>query len=370
MKKKAKIAFVIPSLRSGGAERVVSTLSNTLHNQFEVHIICLVKTKPFYKIQKGVTIHYCIEENNNSTGVVSAIANNFKLVRKLVAIIKQNGIQILLGFITSANILSIISGKLCGIPVIISERNNPKNDRIPRMWKKLRDLFYPYANWLVVQTEDTKKFYREKLNIKRQTVISNPISTDFKVEMVTASKQSSKENIILNVGRLHPQKAQDVLIKAFSKANNNDWQLYLVGEGEKRKDLESLISTLNLQEKVHLVGRVEEIQKIYDRAKIFAFSSIYEGFPNALIEAMYFGLACVSTDCPTGPSELIDDGENGYLINVNDTSALTKKLNILMESEELQISFGQKAQKTVSKFNAINVAKEWSEKINHFLNIS
>ena len=216
------------------------------------------------------------------------------------------------------------------------------------MWKKLRDLFYPYANWLVVQTEDTKKFYHDKLNIKRQTVISNPISTDFKVEMVTASKQSSKENIILNVGRLHPQKAQDVLIKAFSKTNNNDWQLYLVGEGERRKDLESLISTLNLQKKVHLVGRIEEIQKIYDRAKIFAFSSIYEGFPNALIEAMYFGLACVSTNCPTGPSELIDDGENGYLINVNDTTALTDKLNILMESEELRISFGQKAQKKVS----------------------
>ena len=366
--KKAKIAFVIPSLRSGGAERVVSTLSNTLYNQYEVHIICLVKTVPFYKIHKGVTIHYCIEENNNSTGVVSAIANNLKLVRKLNAIIKQNGIQILLGFITSANVLSIISGKLCGIPVIISERNNPKNDRIPQMWKKLRDLFYPYANWIVVQTEDTKKFYREKLNIKRQTVISNPISTDFIVEMVTASKQSSKENIIINVGRLHPQKAQDVLIKAFSKTNNNDWQLYVVGEGEGRKDLESLISTLNLQEKVHLVGRIEEIQKIYDRAKIFAFSSIYEGFPNALIEAMYFGLACVSTDCPTGPSELIDDGENGFLINVNDTSALTKKLNILMESEELRISFGQKAQKKVSTFNAENIAQEWTNIINHCLN--
>ncbi|MBO0340532.1 glycosyltransferase family 4 protein [Flagellimonas profundi] len=366
---KAKIAFVIPSLRSGGAERVVSTLSNTLSNQYEVHIICLVRTIPFYKIQKGVTIHYCLEENNNSTGIVSAVANNLKLVRKLITIIKQNGIQILLGFITSANILSIISGKLCGIPVIISERNNPKNDRIPSMWKKLRDLFYPYANWLVVQTEDTKKFYQEKLNIKRQTVIANPISTDFKVDMDTASNQSSKENIILNVGRLHPQKAQDVLIKAFSKTNYTDWQLYLVGEGERRKDLENLISTLNLQKKVHLVGRVEEIQKVYDRAKIFAFSSIYEGFPNALIEAMHFGLACVSTNCPTGPSELIENGENGYLIDVNDTSALTKKLNILMESEELRISFGQKAQEKVAKFNAENIAQEWSHKINHCLNI-
>lgn len=367
---KAKIAFVIPSLKSGGAERVVSTLSNTLYKQFEVHIICLIQTVPFYKIQKGVTVHYCIEENNNSNGIFSAIANNLKLVRKLNAIIKQNGIQILLGFTTSANVLSIISGKLCGIPVVISERNNPKNVRVPKMWKKLRDIFYPYANWIVVQTEDTRKFYHEKLNIKRQTVISNPISTDFTVDIVSALKQSSKENIILNVGRLHPQKAQDVLIKAFSKTNNNDWQLYLAGEGETRKDLEELISTLNLQKKVHLVGRIEEIQKLYERTKIFAFSSIYEGFPNALIEAMHFGLACISTNCPTGPSELIDDGENGYLINVNDTSALTERLNILMENEELRISFGQKAHKTVSKFNATNIAQEWADKINHFVEIN
>lgn len=370
MKKKAKIAFVIPGLGSGGAERVVSTLSNILYNRYEVHIICLIKTKPFYKIHDDVTIHYCLEENNNSNSVAAAIINNLKLVRKLIAIIKKNNINILLGFLTSANVLSIIAGKLRNIPVIVSERNNPKNEYVPRMWKQLRDRLYPRANLIVVQTEVIKHFYLDKTSSKKLAIIPNPISTDFTVEPITATNQDSRENIILNVGRLHPQKAQDILIKAFSNSKHKNWQLYLVGEGEKRKDLESLISSLDLQEKVHLVGRVEEIQKIYDRAKIFAFSSVFEGFPNALIEAMHFGLACVSTDCPTGPSELIDDGKNGYLINVNDTTALTDKLNILMESEELRISFGEKAQKTVSKFNATNIAQEWTKKINHCLNIN
>ena len=367
--KKAKIAFVIPTLGSGGAERVVSTLSNILCNSFEVHIICLIKTKPFYKINDNIHVHYCLAANNDSPNIVTAVLNNVKLIRKINSIIKKNDIDILLGFLTSANVLSVIAGKLQNIPVIISERNNPKNDFVPKMWKKLRDFFFPLADVIVVQTESAKSFYQKTINSNKITIIPNPISTDFTPEAVTDSNHNSKKNIVLNVGRLHPQKAQDVLIRAFSNSQNKNWMLYLVGEGESRNDLETLISTLNLKEKVKLLGSVEEIQKVYSEAKIFAFSSIFEGFPNALIEAMHFGLPCISTNCPTGPSELIYDGENGFLINVNDTKALTDKLNILMEDSELRISFGQKAQSTVSKFNAENIAQEWIKSINSCLTI-
>ncbi|WP_136465433.1 glycosyltransferase family 4 protein [Flagellimonas onchidii] len=370
MTNKAKIAFVIPSLSSGGAERVVSTLSNSLCKDYEVHIICLIKTIPFYKIHDQVRVHYCIETQNNSSGLLTAVKNNILLVKKITRIAKNCNIDILLSFITSANVLSIISAKLSGIQVIVSERNNPEKDYIPKMWKLLRNGLFPFASLIVVQTEAIKDFYTKKMGEKKLVIIPNPISTDFSPPVVNASTQKSKENIVLTVGRLNSQKAQDVLIKAFASSKNGGWKLYLVGEGEERERLENLIDSYGLQQKVLLLGRVEKMQEVYEKAKIFAFSSIFEGFPNALIEAMYFGLACVSTNCPTGPSDLIDNGKNGYLVEVNDIVALTKRLNTLMEDEGLRMSLGEKAQQTVSNFNAVNITKEWSTQINQCLNIN
>ncbi len=370
MTNKAKIAFVIPSLSSGGAERVVSTLSNSLCKDYEVHIICLIKTIPFYKIHDQVRVHYCIETQNNSSGLLTAVKNNILLVKKITRIAKNCNIDILLSFITSANVLSIISAKLSGIQVIVSERNNPEKDYIPKMWKLLRNGLFPFASLIVVQTEAIKDFYTKKMGEKKLVIIPNPISTDFSPPVVNASTQKSKENIVLTVGRLNSQKAQDVLIKAFASSKNGGWKLYLVGEGEERERLENLIDSYGLQQKVLLLGRVEKMQEVYEKAKIFAFSSIFEGFPNALIEAMYFGLACVSTNCPTGPSDLIDNGKNGYLVEVNDTVALTKRLNMLMEDEGLRMSLGEKAQQTVSNFKAVNITKEWSTQINQCLNIN
>ena len=187
-------------------------------------------------------------------------------------------------------------------------------------------------------------------------ILPNPISAELTLQR---NNTVQKENLILNAGRLSDQKAQDILIKAFARTENTHWKLVIAGEGPNRVKYEKLIKKLNLGDKVLLLGRQKDIHELYNSSKIFAFSSLYEGFPNALIEAMHFGLACISTDCPTGPSELINDSINGYLVPMNDEKAMAEKLSELMNDENKRKSFGDKAIKTAEKFEIENVVVQW-----------
>ena len=143
--------------------------------------------------------------------------------------------------------------------------------------------------------------------------------------------------------------------------------MHIVGEGSQRTHLTALITELNLQESVFLLGKKSNIAEYYASSKIFAFSSRYEGFPNALLEAMYFGLACVSTDCPTGPSEMIENGVNGYLVAVDDIDALALKLQKLAANNDLRFSMGQAASKSVEQYGTEAIVGKWKHLIDRLL---
>ena len=177
----------------------------------------------------------------------------------------------------------------------------------------------------------------------------------------------NKENIILYVARLDKNKAQDTLLKAFSKIDNKDWKLVLVGDGNKRKEYEQLANKLNIIDSVIFTGKINNPEYYYNRAKIFAFTSKSEGFPNALIEALSFGLPCVSTNCPSGPSELIDDGNNGFLIPVGDSKALQNKLNLLIEDDKLRNNLSKKANLKGKEFHIDNVCLKWERLISKLI---
>lgn len=362
--KKIKIAFVISSLSSGGAERVVSTLSNHLTDSYEVFIITMSNKPVFYPLNENVRVLYCKESLKPSKGIVDAIKLNYSLYRKIIKLIRKYGIDICIGFMTPNNILATLASKRCNIPVIISERNNPfeEDKHISDFWKKIRRLVYPRADKLVVQTERIRSFYTTFIKSNRLETIPNPINPDFKNQSIL-----TKENIILNVASLSDQKGQDMLIKAFAKTQPNNWQLCIVGEGDKRGELQQLIDHLKMNDKILLVGRQTDVVSYYTKSKIFAFSSLYEGFPNALQEAMFFGLACVSTDCPTGPSEMIEDGINGYLIEVDNELKMSEKLNLLMNDENLRQSLGSNAQESIKPYEIKNIISKWKELIQQLI---
>ncbi len=365
LKKKPKIAFVISSLTSGGAERVVSVLCNSLCKDYQVTLIMLTEMIPFYKINKEVDIIPCKKEPNHENGSIRSIYSKYLLVKKIARILRSKEIQVAIGFMRTSNILTILAAKYLGIPVLVSERNHPVViDRSQsKLWKLLMRLTYPRANKLVVQTELIKDYYNKFVPENKLEIIPNPINPDFE-----SLSNGRSENIILSVGSLIPQKAQHHLINAFAKIAPGNWSLKIFGEGARREELEHLIRSHGMSDKIDLPGRSQKIETVYQSAKIFVLTSNYEGFPNVLLEAMHFGLACISTDCPSGPGDILEDGVNGFLIPVGDEKALEKNLSILIEDKELRQSFSEKAKETSKYYSISRIKDYWVNLIDQELN--
>ena len=361
MDNRKKIGFVIGTLSSGGAERVISTLSNELIERFDITIITFSKSTPFYALDSRIKVVSCIEKANKPKSMLDSLQLNYTLVKRISSISKREKIDILIGFITSANVLTVIASKLNGIPSIISERNNPLVEDVPRLWEILRKYTYPKTDTLVLQTKGIKKLYEKKIRPHKITILPNPISAELSKLRANDAK---KENIILSVGRLDKNKCHDELITAFKTIDPKGWKVKIIGDGNKKKVLTELIERYNLTDRIEIISKVKNIDKYYNEASIFVFTSKTEGFPNALMEAMHFGLPCISTDCNFGPSDLINSGENGFLIPVNDQEELTKKLSQLIDNKSLQKKFSDNAKKTTEDYMSKNVVSQWEALIN------
>lgn len=353
---KPKIAFIISSLTSGGAERVLSTLANAFVTDYQVTIISLYHVTPFYELDKNIKVISCKAAYNKNMRFIDSLSNNVFMVRSIFRIIKKEDISVAIGFMTTTNIYTIIASKLAKIPCLISERTHPDFDPLSGFWIKIRKLTYPYCTKLIVQTSSIKSYFSKFIKINKLTIIKNPLAK----ELINFRDNTiKKEKIILSVGRLDPVKNHKLLIEAFAEMSRDNWKIQIVGEGALHTQLQELIKTLNIEKSVELIGSVDCIQDYYNKASIFAFTSNFEGFPNALIEAMAFGLPCVSTNCPSGPSEIINDGENGFLIPVDDKNMLKRKLEILMAQPELREKFGSSAKASTTMFEIKHISEQW-----------
>jgi GalNAc-alpha-(1->4)-GalNAc-alpha-(1->3)-diNAcBac-PP-undecaprenol alpha-1,4-N-acetyl-D-galactosaminyltransferase len=362
---KKKIAFLIYNLGPGGAERVLSTLANNFSDSFDVHVITIVKTNFFYPLNQSIKKHNCRENEIIKSNIFSSLAENFRLYKKIKFILKHEQINLLIGFMTTSNVLGCLAAKSLKIPCIISERTNPHFGKSNFFWRNLVKYSYPKANYIAVQSQSVKNFYKKIADENKIIILPNPLSKEL---CISKKIDQNRDNVILNVGRLIKSKNQDLLIKAFSKVNNENWTLIFVGDGPLLEEYKKIANDLNLDEKVKFVGKTNDVATYYNTSKIFVFTSKYEGFPNALIEAMYFELACVSTDCPSGPSEMINHEESGFLIPVGNQNLLETYLKKLMKNESLRISIGKKGYEKSTDFEEITVANKWKSLIEKLIN--
>ncbi|PNQ73033.1 hypothetical protein C1T31_08545 [Hanstruepera neustonica] len=360
-----RIAFLIPSLETGGAERVVATLSNHLIDFFDVTILVLYKSPIFFDLDPRIQVVFCGDSYKPIYSLKHSFKTHIRLTRKIVSLLKTHNIDLIIGFMTTPNIYAVLASRLVKIPCIISERVHPEYIDTSKFWFKLRRRLYPIADNLIVQTQDIADYFSKFVNPKKIQIILNPLNPSL---VEKRDQQVLKENIILNVGRLDYQKNQEMLIKAFANINADNWKLVIVGDGQEKEHYKSLINELNLNGKITLVGNTNNIAEYYNKASLFAFTSRYEGFPNALTEAMFFGLPCIATDCPSGPSELIDDSVNGLLIPSEDQLALEEKLQLLISNPELRSKISIATENNIDKFNVENVSQQWQKIINNLLN--
>lgn len=350
-----KILFTCHSLTSGGAERVICNLSNYLNQKNKVYITTLFDRPIAYKLDNDVVIKSCKLKKDN---IIGKISNAFEIINTIKNISPNYVISFCptMCFITC--FFRIFNKKLKKCKLIVSERNNPENEYKNNVMKKIANFLYSKADVIVFQTKDAMYFFDEKVR-KKGVIIPNPINEKF---IDYDNRTIEKENIIVNVGRLTIQKNQKNLILAFSKIIkiHADYKLYIYGVGELENELKKLIKEQKLEKKVFLKGTSQDLATELSKCKIFVLSSDFEGMPNALMEAMSLGMACISTDCPCGgPKELISNYENGLLVPTNDFVLLANRINELIENDDLRQKIENNAKKIIITYNPKAIYKKW-----------
>jgi GalNAc-alpha-(1->4)-GalNAc-alpha-(1->3)-diNAcBac-PP-undecaprenol alpha-1,4-N-acetyl-D-galactosaminyltransferase len=356
MIKKKKVAFIIPCLEAGGAERVAVTLAQKFTNENDVFLIVLNKTKTTYTINAHIQIHFLKEAYIPSKNWLMALKNNFVFVKKIIKIAKANQIETLIGFTTTANILVLLSSFFLKGTSFISERNNPEVYQLSFLRKISIRILYPFADGLIVQTSFSKNYFQNFLKNQKIQIIPNPIDDDL---FLRREGYGDRENVFLTVGRLDTNKNQKLLLEAFANLNTKNWKLILVGDGDLKIEYQMLAKKLGIADKVEFVGNVANIEAYYNRAKLFVFTSQSEGFPNALLEALSFGIPCIASDCNSGPSEIIQHRENGFLFEINNQKQLEKQMIELMENGMLRLKFSTNAIQSMAKYHPDAIYKKW-----------
>jgi glycosyltransferase involved in cell wall biosynthesis len=262
-----------------------------------------------------------------------------------------------LSFIDNANVVTILAAAGLGVRVVVTEQVDPRVHRIPAPWPPLRRLTYPFADLIVVVTEGMARGWAHPLfGADRVAVIPNPV-----VLRVDAEGPTEPGRFILAVGRLDHQKGFDTLIRAYAVAASRGLmeELVILGEGPDQQALLALAASLGVGARVRLPGRTTEIARWYRGARAFVLSSRYEGLPLALLEALAFGLPCVSTDCPTGPSDLLA-GDAGVLVPVDDVARLAAAMVRVCTDTTVRLALSARGPVVAARHSLESVMPLWS----------
>ena len=341
-----KICLTNATLHCGGAERAISELANYLvANGHDVTIFLLFKKEIFYTIDKRVKI----VEPDFSRENINKYWYGVKTIGYIRRSMKSINPDVILNFIFPSFFLLCTVG--LHYPIYISIRNNPANKiAIDPVW--FRRLTYRRAKGIIAQTSYAAKVIYQQVKHPNIKVIPNYVRAVNKKNIVP-------QNTIITVGRLVANKGHEDLLEIFAEIKNNNWQLMFAGDGPLKNSLEEKAAALGIEKQTVFAGFQPDIDSALQQAKIFAFCSYSEGFPNALLEAMATALPCISYDCNAGPADVINDGVNGFLIPVGDKKLFAEKLQQLMEDENLRSSFVTNAAETIKAFRPDKLAQTY-----------
>lgn len=366
------IIVFLGSLRVGGTQRVAVSLCN--YWQSLGYTVTLVSMsggdeRSFFDVSDGVEI-VRLGGNYNRWGSLSNIIKVIQKCRNIRRFLKVNPNARIISLMAHVNILVLLSSIGIGSRIIVSERNYPPMMKVSKLIYVARLLLYPLAHKVVMQTNDGLTWLRAKIPLCSGVTIANPLTSSLNKStgsVVSPEKLvGPNEQIVLAVGRLESQKNFQLLIDVFldSGLMNRGWKLVILGEGAERGILESKIKSKGAQRAIVLPGVVSNLGDWYAAASIFVMTSRYEGFPNALLEAMSAGNAVISTDCKTGPSELIVNGMNGILVDPDlANSELVFQLRLLADSAEIRQLLALNARYVNESYSMRWISEQW---LSHF----
>jgi glycosyltransferase involved in cell wall biosynthesis len=354
-----RIGVLVPSLEMGGAERVASTLANRW-SQLGHEVTLMTFSEPgsdAFALSSDVR-RVVIGGAQVRTGRLTALRKNALRWHRVRQQLVKSQLDVALSFLNVPNSCLALAGLGTRTVCIGSERSYPPAETFSAVEKWARWLMYGCLDAVVAQTEDTAAWLR--LHTRAQTVaaIPNPIQLPLPSTQPTVDPQQwlqANTRVMLAVGRLNEGKRFEALIRAFAQAcrEKNDaqrWQLAILGDGPLHAALQELVHVLGLQDRVCLPGRVGNVGDWLARADAFAMTSRYEGYPNALLEALASGVPAVACDVLTGPRELIQHGVNGLLVTADSHEAphdaLTQALRQMMIDDAMRSQMAAQAHKT------------------------
>lgn len=350
-----RLALVISSLSVGGAERVLTSMANYWCAAGKDVVLITFSAgaeDDFYSID-GRIRRVCLGFRRDTRGWVDKLSFNVSRLLALRRALDEIRPDVVVSFMDSTNVLTVLSAVGRKHATILSVRNNPKFRRLPLMWRVGRRLTYRFANAVVAQTEGAAEWIRIE-TAAIVSVIANPVRA-------VALPGGAREQIILAMGRLIPEKGHDLLIDAFSRIADKfpEWRLIILGEGPLRHQLEAQVDGAGLSQQIEMPGTVKDVDTWLFRCGLYVHPSRSEGFPNALIEAMAAGVPVLSCDCDFGPSEIIQNDVSGILVPDEDVAELASALERLLMDKELRMRLGQAATAVRCRYEITQIMERW-----------
>jgi glycosyltransferase involved in cell wall biosynthesis len=367
-KQKRRVLFLFAHLHKGGMQRAVSNISLALPDDFEQHVGFFGTESPDFKYK--ATMHDFGLTGASHIGLFGKLTNVWKRLRAIRTYVIQNKIDVVVGFGESANVYNILSGHRA--KTIISSRVDLKEslagaNLYASLYRMLVAILYPRADMLVAVSEDLgQQMLRIIMNQDKVKVIPNLYHIE---DIVRHSKESlplemaflEQKPFILNVGSLCYQKGHDDLLTIFSEVYRHcdDLMLVIMGRGEWREQLFEQALSLGISDRVVFVDFDANPYRYMARASVFVLTSRYEGFPNALVEAMICGAPVVAFDCPTGPSEILGDSEFGILINERSILEASQAICALIDDDSCCTKWRLAGLQRAKRYSPETVVNKW-----------
>jgi GalNAc-alpha-(1->4)-GalNAc-alpha-(1->3)-diNAcBac-PP-undecaprenol alpha-1,4-N-acetyl-D-galactosaminyltransferase len=355
----ARITFVISSLAAGGAERVATLMVNHWAEQGRrVTLITLAgDAEDFYGLDSRIK-RIALHASEKSPTIFHAIGHNIRRLFKLRAPIRASCADAVIAFTEKTNVLTLLATRGLGIPVVVSERSDPRQYRIGPVWGGLRKLTYRWADALAVQTRSVSEWAAQSVVARNIRVIPNPVAP---VGDLAERPGEPQQPFLVAMGRLSREKGFDMLLHAAAAVlpRHPEWTMVVLGEGPERTALERLAVDLGLRGRVRFPGRHANPFEVLKKAEMFVLPSRFEGFPNALCEAMACGLAVVSFDCPSGPGEIVRDGVDGVLVPPENVHALAIAIDNMMSDPAKRRKMGARAAEIAARLAPEKVMALW-----------
>ncbi|MFW3355566.1 glycosyltransferase [Aliarcobacter butzleri] len=367
-----KIVILINSLESGGAERVVSNLLNTWVKRYDCYLI-LIHDYKFYDIDSRVNI-LNLNEQKNLSGIKKFLRLPI-LAYKLSKLIKEYKFDKVISFLTRANYINVLSNIFIKHKIIINERAMPSlqyqyglNGKINKFLIK---FLYQKADLCLSNSYGNMMDLKNNFNLMNVHYVHNLFNLDMVEEFSKDEIEIEKRRFtFVTIGRLDRGKNHKLLIDAIKEI---DADLWIIGDGELKEKLQTYISELSLCSKVYLLGKKENPFSYISKCDCFVFSSNHEGFPNVLIEALICKLPIISTDCKSGPREILSSntdlnfnlinnielGEYGILVPIKNVEKMKEAMNLIIDDDNLRKDYEEKAKNRANDFRIEKIIKQY-----------